>query len=81
MLKKTVREKRIKFFRLSISRNRCSISSVEVVLLKNGKKRKRSKIGAIFKKIWKGILTLINLISALDAFLDFTSFIANWFNW
>lgn len=81
MIKKRFREKRIRFFRLSISRNRCSISSVEVVLLKNGKKRKRSKIGAIFKKIWKGIRTLIELFLALDTLLDFTSFITNWFNW
>lgn len=81
MIKKRFREKRIKFFRLSISRNRCSISSLEVVLLKNGKKRKRSKIGAIFKKIWKGIRTLIELFLALDTLLDFTSFITNWFNW
>ena len=81
MIKKRFREKRIRFFRLSISRNRCSISSVEVVLLKNGKKRKRSKIGAIFKKIWKGIRTLIELFLALDTLLDFTSFISNWFNW
>lgn len=81
MIKKRFREKRIRFVRLSISKNRCSISSLEVVLLKNGKKRKRSKIGAIFKKIWRGILMLIELILALDTLLGFTSFITNWFNW
>jgi len=66
---------------LSGSKSRCSISSSERVLLIDGKKRRRSKIGAIFKKIWKGILIVIELVLALDSLLDFASVILNWLAW
>ena len=66
---------------LSGSKSRCSISSSERVLLIDGKKRRRSKIGAIFKKIWRGIIIMVEIVLALDSLLDFASVIMNWLAW
>ena len=66
---------------LSGSKSRCSISSSERVLLIDGKKRRRSKIGAIFKKIWKGIIIMVEIVLALDSLLDFASVFMNWLAW
>lgn len=76
-----IREKRVQGTWLSGSKSRCSISSIERVLLIDGKKRRRSKIGAIFKKIWKGILIMVEIVLALDSLLDFASVIMNWLAW
>lgn len=75
------RETRVQTTWLSGSKSRCSISSSEKVLLIDGKKRRRSKIGAIFKKIWRGVLTLVEIVLALDSLLDFVSVILNWLTW
>lgn len=81
MTKIIIREKRVQGTWLSGSKSRCSISSIERVLLIDGKKRRRSKIGVIFKKIWKGILIMVEIVLALDSLLDFASVIMNWLAW
>ena len=57
------------------SKSRCSYISVEEVLLFDGKKRKRLKLGALFKKIGKWALKVIKIILALGAISDFVSLI------
>ena len=75
------RKSQVKISWLSGSKSRCSISSSERVLLIDGKKRRRSKIGAIFKKIWRGIIIMVEIVLALDSLLDFASVIMNWLAW
>ena len=66
---------------LSISRNRCSISSLEVVLIQSGKKTRRRRLGAIFKSIGKVLLKAIELIVALSPFVELILVIKNWLGW
>lgn len=49
---------------LSGSKSHCSISSKEVVLLNDGKKRRHFKIGAIFKSIGKMLLKVLIAIAS-----------------
>ena len=57
-------EMRVQGIWLSGSKSHCSISSTEVVLLNDGKKRRHSKIGAIFKSIGKLLLKLLIAIAS-----------------
>lgn len=66
---------------LSGSKSRCSISSREVVLLNDGKKRSRRKLGAIFKSIGKVALKVVEVILALATLAEFISLIMNWLGW
>ena len=82
MTKITIREKRVQGTWLSGSKSRCSISSSErVLLIVDGKKRKRSKIGAIFKRIGKVLLKTIEFVVALSPFVKLALFILNLLGW
>lgn len=81
MKNKQFRETRIQGVRLSISRNRCSITRWRFVLLNDGKKRRRSKIGAIFKSIGIVILKTIEVVVALSPVVELALIILNWLGW
>ena len=81
MTKITIREKRVQGTWLSGSKSRCSISSRERVLLIDGKKRRRSKIGAIFKRVGKVLLKTIEVVIALSPFVELALIILNWLGW
>ncbi len=72
---------RIQGVRLSISRNRCSITRWKLVLFNNVKKRRRSKIGAIFKRIGKVLLKTIEFVVALSPFVKLALVFLNWLGW
>ena len=74
-------EKRVRRTWLSGSKSRCSISSRKVVLLNDGKKRSRKRLGAIFRKIGKVVLGIIEVILALGTLADFALFIWNRYGW
>ena len=78
MSKKQLRETRIQGVWLSISRNRCSITRWTLVLLKDGKKRGRQRLGAIFKSIGKVMLKTVEVIVALSPFVELALIILNW---
>lgn len=63
------------------SKSRCSISSTERVLLIDGKKKTRPKIGAFFEKIWTSVLSIVNIVTTLDTFKDFALIIMTWLGW
>lgn len=81
MMKITIREKRVQGTWLSGSKSRCSISSRERVLFIDGKKRRRSKIGAIFKRVGKVLLKTIEIVVALSPFVELALIILNWLGW
>ena len=81
MTKFTFREMRVQGTWLSGSKSRCSISRTERVLSVDVKKRKHPKIGAIFKKIWKVVLIVVNVILALATFIEFAPFVNNLSIW
>lgn len=66
---------------LSVSWNRCSISSLMVVLLQGEKKRGRRRLGTIFKSYGKGLLKTVEVIVALSTFVELALKIMNWINW
>ena len=63
------------------SKSRCSISSREVVLLNDGKKRSRRRLGTIFKSIGKAVLNIAKVIIAFGTIAKLTLFIINWLGW
>ena len=81
MTKITIREKRVQGTWLSGSKSRCSISSRKVVLLNDGKKRSRRRLGAIFKSIVKVALKTIDVIIALGALAELVLLILGWLGW
>lgn len=74
-------EMRVQGTWLSGSKSRCSISSREVVLLNDGKKRSRKRLGTIFKSIGKWVLKIMEFILALGTIVEFALFIKNWLGW
>ena len=76
---------RIKYFHemrvqgtwLSGSKSRCSISRKERVLLIDDKKKTHPKIGAIFKKIWEIVKTVMEVILATATLIEFVSLLLN----
>ena len=68
-------------FKLPGSKSRCSISSRRVVLLLNGKKRGRKRLGAIFKSIGKVVLKVIDLVLLFGPLFELTLIIAKWLGW
>ena len=67
MFKIHFREMRVQGTWLSNSKNRWSYTSREVVLLNDGKKRSRRRLGAIFKSICKvGKLVIDVVLSVVD---------------
>ena len=78
MRKLIFHEMRVQGTWLSGSKSHCSISSREVVLLNDGKKRRHSKIGAIFKRIGKFVL---KVILSLGAISELTLFILKCLGW
>jgi hypothetical protein len=77
MTKIIIREKRVQGAWLSGSKSRCSISRMEKVLLFDEKRRKHSKIGAIFKRIWKVVKLVMAFTVSLATILKFVSFVKN----
>ena len=68
-------------FRLLGSESRCSISSRRVVLLFNGKKRGRKRLGVIFKSIGKFVLKVIDLVLLFGPLFELTLIIVKWLGW
>lgn len=68
-------------FRLPGSKSRCSISSRSIVLLNDGKKKCRKRLGAIFKSIGKWVLRLMDFILALSTIIGFTLLVKNYLGW
>jgi hypothetical protein len=81
MKKITILETRVQGTWLSGSKSRCSISSRKVVLLNDGKKRSRRRLGAIFKSIVKVALKTIDVIIALGALAELVLLILGWLGW
>lgn len=81
MTKIIIRERRVQGTWLSGSKSRCSISSTERVLLIDGKKKTRPKIGAFFEKIWKSVHSIVNIVTTLDNIKDFALILMTWLGW
>ena len=81
MRKNLFRETRIQGIWLSISGNRCSITRWTLVLLKDGKKIGRQRLGAIFKSIGKVLLKTVKVIVALSPFIELALIILNYGRW
>lgn len=81
MKKITILETRVEDTWLSGSKSRCSISSRKVVLLNDGKKRGRRRLGAIFKSICKVALKTVEVIIAIGALAELALLIIAWLGW
>ena len=81
MLKLIIHETRVQGTWLSGSKSRCSISSRDVVLSNNGKKRSRRRLGAIFKSIGKVILEIIKIIVAVGAIAKLALIVIDRLGW
>ena len=81
MTKIIIREKRVQGTWLSGSKSRCSISSRKVILLNDGKKRSRRRLGAIFKSIAKVALKTVDVIIALGALAELALLFLGWLGW
>ena len=68
-------------FKLHGSKSRCSISSRRVVLLNNGKKRGRRKLGPFFKGLWKMFRKCVEFILALGFIAKLALLILSWLGW
>ena len=81
MTKLIIREKRVQGTWLSGSKSRCSISSREVVLLNDDKKRCRRSLGMIFKKVGMVLFTIVEVILAMGAIAELTLFVLKNLSW
>ena len=81
MRKLIIHETRVQGTWLSGSKSHCSISSRKVVLLNDGKKRRHSKIGAIFKSIGMLLLRLLIAVSTGLIVEILVSFILTFLGW
>jgi len=79
MHKIVFRETRVQGTWRSDSENRCSISSTEKVVEIEEKKRKRLKIGAIFKRIGKWLPKVADVIVAVGSIAGLISLILSFF--
>lgn len=68
-------------FDLQGSKSRCFISSKCFVLLNDGKKNRRRRLGAIFKSIGKCVLRIMDFILALSTIIGFALLVMNYFGW
>lgn len=66
-------------FELHGSKSRCFISNRNFVLLNDGKKKGRKRLGKIFKSIGKVLKTIAEVIIALGTIAELTLFILNYF--
>lgn len=74
-------EMRVQGTWLSGSKGRWSYTSREVVLLNNGKKRGRRRLGTFFKSIGKVVKSVIDFVLALGNISKLALFFMNKFNW
>lgn len=74
-------ETRVQGTWFSGSKSHCSISSREVVLLNDGKKKRHSKIGAIFKNIGRLLFKLFIAVSSGLIVEILVSFIRAFLGW
>ncbi len=79
MTKFIIRETRVQGTWLSGSKSRCSISSTGKVVEIEEKKRKRLKIGAIFKRIGKWIVKASAVIVAIGSIARLITLIISFF--
>ena len=79
MTKFIVRETRVQGTWRSGSESRCSISSTEKVVEIEEKKRKRLKIGVIFKSIGKWLVKASDIIVAIGSIAGLITLILNFF--
>ena len=73
------RETRVQGAWRSGSESRCSISSTEKVVEVEERKRKRLKIGAIFKSIGKWLPKVADVIIAIGSIAGLITFILSFF--
>lgn len=66
-------------FKLRGSKSRCSISNRSFVLLNDGKKKGRKRLGVIFKRIGKVLKTIAKVIIAIGAIAELVSSILKTF--
>ena len=66
-------------FKLHGSKSRCSISNRSIVLLNDGKKKGRKRLGVIFKSICNVLITITKLIVAIGTIAELVSFILKTF--
>lgn len=79
MTKFIIRETRVQGTWRSGSESRCSISSTEKVVEIEEKKRKRLKIGAIFKRFGQWIVKASDVIVAIGSIAGLITFILSFF--
>lgn len=78
MHKLIIHETRVQGTWLSGSKSRCSISSRDVVLSNDGKKKRRRRLCPIFKSVGKVIL---KIIVAIGAIAELALLVVNWLCW
>ena len=63
------------------SESRCFISRKTVVLLSDGKWRRRKLIRRFFEIVWKVIKTSVEIILALGSISEFAIIFKSWLGW
>lgn len=81
MVKLKFREMRVQGTWHSGRKGRWSYSSKEVVLLNDGKKRNRRRLGSIFKSVCKVVKWILGIVLALGYIAKLALFIINKFNY
>ena len=66
-------------FKLRGSKSRCSISNKSFVLLNDGKKKGRKRLGVIFKSLGKALIMVVKVIIAIGAIAELVLFILKTF--
>ena len=66
-------------FKLRGSKSRCSISNRSIVLLNDGKKNGRKRLGIFFKSFCKVLKTVAKVIIAIGAIAELVLFILKTF--
>ena len=81
MTKIIIHETRVQGTWLSSSKSRCSISSKDVVLSNDVKKKRRRRLGQILKSIGKLISKIVEIILAIGAISELALIVVNWLCW
>ena len=77
MAKIIIQEHRVQGAWSSGSKSRCSVSRTERVLIIDEKKKKRPKVGAIFKKCWGITKKVMSAVLSIATLIRFVSFVKN----
>ena len=66
-------------FKLHGSKSRCSISNRSILLLNDGEKKGRKRLGLVFKSFCKVLKTVVKFIIAIGAIAELALFILKTF--